>query len=80
MTDMCKAKEILGDRMCLMGDVPAPLFTVGSAEEVAAYCRRLIDSVGGGLILAAGCSIPDNARFENVKAMVDTAKDYRPRN
>jgi uroporphyrinogen-III decarboxylase len=80
MTDMFKAKEILGDRFCLMGDVPATLFKLGTTEEVEAYCKKLIDVVGkgSGLILAAGCQIPDNAKFENIQTMVNTAKNYRP--
>jgi uroporphyrinogen-III decarboxylase len=80
MTDMFKAKEILGDRMCLMGDVPATLFKLGNPQEVENYCRRLIDVIGkgSGFILSAGCQVPDDARFENVMAMVDTARNYRP--
>ncbi len=56
MTDIFKAKELLGDRMCLMGDVPARLLSLGTPARVEAYCRRLIDEVGrgGGFILGAG--------------------------
>ncbi len=56
MTDIFKAKELLGDRMCLMGDVPARLLSLGTTAQVEAYCKRLIDEVGrgGGFILGAG--------------------------
>jgi uroporphyrinogen-III decarboxylase len=56
MTDLFKAKELLGDRMCLMGDVPARLFSLGTPATIEAYCKRLIDEVGkgGGFILGAG--------------------------
>jgi uroporphyrinogen-III decarboxylase len=55
-TDIFKAKEILGDRMCLMGDVPARLFKLGTPRDIETYCKKLIDIVGkgGGFILAAG--------------------------
>jgi uroporphyrinogen-III decarboxylase len=55
-TDIFKAKEILGDRMCLMGDVPARLFKLGSPRDIENYCQKLIDTVGrgGGFILGAG--------------------------
>jgi hypothetical protein len=55
-TDIFEAKRIVGDRMCLMGDVPARLFKLGTAPEVARYCRKLIDNVGkgGGFILSCG--------------------------
>lgn len=67
-------------RFCLMGDVPAPLLKLGMPDEVEAYCRNLISNAGkgGGLILSPGCSAPDDAKFENVKAMIDTARNYRP--
>ena len=55
-TDIFKAKEILGDRMCLMGDVPARLFKLGTPQDIEAYCQKLIDTVGhgSGFILSAG--------------------------
>ncbi|MCP4753089.1 MAG: hypothetical protein GY866_19550 [Proteobacteria bacterium] len=79
-TDIFKAKEILKGHMCIAGDVPAALTSLGKPEEVEAYCRKLIDVVGrdGGFILSTGCTMPINAKIENVKAMVDTAKNYYP--
>ena len=40
--------------------------------------HKLIDDVGPktGLIVCSGCDIPFNAKYENVKAMVDAAADY----
>jgi hypothetical protein len=79
-TDIFKAKEVLGDHMCIMGDVPAALLTLGGPEEVDAYCERLIKEVGagGGFILSSGCSTPPEARPENVKVMVESVKKYKP--
>ncbi|MFH1349985.1 MAG: uroporphyrinogen decarboxylase family protein [Pseudomonadota bacterium] len=79
MTDIFKAKEILGGHMCISGDVPASLLTLGTPEQVREYCQRLIDEVGrgGGFILTTGCECPVDARFANVKMMIDTAKTYK---
>jgi len=79
-TDIFKAKEILKDHMCIMGDVPASLTSIGTPEEMEAYCKKLIDVVGKdtGFILSSGCTVPADARFENFKAMIDTAKNYLP--
>ena len=78
ITNIFKAKEILGTHMCIMGDVSASLQSLGSKEEVIAYCEKLIDICGkdGGFILSSGCEVPPDAKFENVKAMVDTAKTH----
>ena len=79
-TDIFKAKEILKGHMCLMGDVPPAMLTLGTPQEVTAYCKKLIDIVGkdDGFILSVGCDTPVNARYENFKAMIDTGKDYYP--
>ncbi|UCF85064.1 MAG: hypothetical protein JSV50_05375 [Desulfobacteraceae bacterium] len=78
-TDIFRAKDILGGHMCISGDVPAALLALGSPEDIRKYCQRLIDEVGreGGFFLTTGCECPVDAKFENVKAMIDTAKDYR---
>lgn len=77
-SNIFEAKKILGDRMCIMGDVPATLFAFGSKDAVLAYCRRLIEEVGkgGGFLLSSGCSIPANAKPENVRALVEAAEEW----
>jgi len=79
-TDIFKAKEVLKGHMCIMGDVPAALTTLGKPEEVDEYCRKLIKEIGrgGGFILSSGCAVPADCTFENFKAMVQSVKKYRP--
>ena len=73
-TDIFKAKEILGDHMCIMGDVPAAMLFRDTPDNVYAYCARLIHELGPqGFILQSGCDIPANAKLENVQAMVAAA-------
>lgn len=80
-TDMPKAKEILKDHVCIMGNVPSSILQVGSPQDVDDYCRNLIKvcGKGGGFILTNGSSI-DEAKPENVKSMVDSVKKYTPYN
>jgi hypothetical protein len=77
-TDIFKAKEVLGDCVCIRGNVPAPLLCIGTVQEVRDYCQKLIDVVGrhGGFIMDGGIGIPDEAKPENVKAMADFTREY----
>jgi len=77
-TDIFRARRVLGGRYTIMGDVPPDMLTIGSQSEVEEYCRRLIREVGreGRFILSSGCEVPSNARPENVRAMIGTAKSH----
>jgi len=76
-TDIFKAKEILGDRMCIQGGMPPTLLQVGSTQDIEEHCKKLIKVVGknGGFILGPGSAM-DYAKPENVRAMVETVKKY----
>ena len=74
---MFKAKEILGDTVCLKGNVPLSLLIAGKPDDVKAYCRKLIDVVGaGGGFIMDSSTVIDDAKPENVKAMFDFTKEY----
>jgi len=77
-TDIFKAKKILGDHMCLMGDVPASMLYLDTPAIVSEYCTRLIRELGpAGFILQSGCDIPANAKLENVQAMGAAATKFK---
>jgi len=77
-TDIFKAKEVLGDVVCIKGNVPATLLCTGSPQKVRDYCKKLIDIVGkgGGFIMDADTVVPIDSKPENVKAMADTVREY----
>lgn len=78
MTDLRKARKILGENVAIMGDVPAPLLATGTTQEVADYVKRLIDDIGPkGLFITAGCDAPANTKFENMVAMFKAANDWK---
>lgn len=77
LTDIFRAKEVLGGHTCIMGNMPASLLQTGTSQDVKDYCKKLIDVIGkdGGFIMSAGSSI-DKAKPENLKTMVDFTKEY----
>jgi hypothetical protein len=72
VTDIFKAKEVLGDWLCLKGDVPAALLAQGEPDQVSDYCQDLVRQIGsdGGFILSSGCEVPLDAKPENVAALI----------
>ncbi len=77
-TDMLRAKEVLNGQVCITGLMPSALLCTGSPQDVRDYTVRLIDVVakGGGYILNGDIGIPDEAKPENVKAMIDATMAY----
>jgi len=76
-TDMKKAKKYLGNKACIGGNVSSSLLKMSEPEEVREYVRNLIDDVAGdgGYILSNGAAL-DVAEAENLKAMIETGKEY----
>ncbi len=76
-TDIFKAKKILGDAVCIRGNVPISLLIAGTPDDVRGYCKKLIDVAGkgGGFIMDASTNL-DDAKPENVKAMIEFTKEY----
>jgi uroporphyrinogen-III decarboxylase len=77
-TDLVRAKEVLGEVVCLRGNVSPSLMTTGKPEEVDAACRQLIETLGrdGGFILDCAFGIPDETPLENVRAMYNSVRKY----
>jgi uroporphyrinogen-III decarboxylase len=76
-TDMAEAKKTLGSIACLAGNVPSSLLSMGTPQQVKDYAKKLIDSCakGGGYIMSNGAFF-DEAKPENVRAMVDFTIEY----
>ena len=76
-SDITKAKKTLGKVACMYGNVPSALLALGTSQEVKDYVKKCIDvaAEGGGYIVSNGAFF-DHAKAENVKAMVDFAKEY----
>ncbi|MFX1572360.1 MAG: uroporphyrinogen decarboxylase family protein [Promethearchaeota archaeon] len=77
LTDMERAKEILGDSACIGGNMPISLLNLGTPQDIKDYAKKLIDTVGkdGGYLMMNGAVI-DEAKPENIKAMIDFTKEY----
>jgi len=75
--DMALAKRILGNKVCIAGNMPVSVLQVGTTEDVKKVCKELIDVVGkdGGYIMAPASAL-DEVNPENLKTMMDFTKEY----
>ena len=75
--DWARAKEILGEKVCIRGDIPPSLLHSGTVQQVKDCVKQTIDIVGkgGGLIVDCGIWF-DEAKHENIRAMVEFTKEY----
>lgn len=75
--DRQQALEIMGDRQCFWGGVSSALLATGTEEQVKNDVKELIELFGptGGLIVDGSVGIPDEAKPENLQAMVEAVRD-----
>ncbi len=77
--DIGKAKELVGDRTTLMGNLdPTAVLFLGTPETVKKVSKECIMKAGkgGGLILSSGCDVPMRTPFRNIEAMVRAAEKF----
>ena len=71
--DLNKAKEILGGKVCVAGNVaPTGVFFSGTPEEVIQEAQACVDTwgEGGGYLLTLGCDFPKTVPLANVMALM----------
>lgn len=71
--NLAKAKEVMGGKMCIAGNVdPVSYLYNGTPESVAeASAKCIADAApGGGYILTSGCDLPPTVKMENIQAMM----------
>jgi uroporphyrinogen-III decarboxylase len=75
-TDIVQAKKVLGDHLCLLGNLKPSLFTLGTEAEVERQVKSIIDGCGAGGGLIISVELTADSRFELVDKMIQTTKTY----
>ncbi len=76
-TDAQRAKQTVGSHHVLFGNIdPSGVIARGTPEEVRESTRQLIAvwKPGARFVLNAGCALPPTTPPENVRAMIETAR------
>ena len=78
--DLRYARNILGHKICLMGNLnPSDTLVFKSAAEVEEESIQTISEAGrsGSFILSSGCGVPIVTPPENIHAMVKAARQFK---
>ena len=77
--DLVKAKQTIGNRVCLMGNLDAPADLLFSKpERVTQLCLEMlrVAAPGGGYLLCTGGAMAPGTPRENLTAMVQAVSEY----
>jgi uroporphyrinogen decarboxylase len=73
--DLALARQEVGDKTVLMGNVSTNLLLDGTPEQIAAAAKECLERGGRSLILSSSCDVPTDAPKENVHALVAAARE-----
>ena len=76
--DIEEVKDRVGDRLCIIGNISNELLMNGTPEEIEELTKSRLKALapGGGYCLGSGNSVPNWARIENYRAMIETGLRY----
>ncbi len=78
--DMEVAKKSVGDKVCLVGNIPpVDIVRYGTYDDVvreSKLCIKKAYDSPKGFILNTGCQIPLDSPIENIQAIMDTARSF----
>lgn len=76
--DIFKAREVFGNRFCISGGVGNDILARGTTKDVENRCREIFEGVAkdGAYIMDASALIMDDAKTENVRAMIDWTQEH----
>lgn len=77
-SDIFKAKEMLGDRFWIMGNIQTKLLRFGTKQQIIEKTKDLIDGCKeeGGYMMAEGCEVAPDTPMRNLKTWVETTLEY----
>lgn len=76
--DVFEVHRKLGKKFCISGGVPNTILTLGTPDRVRECCKKILDEVAvdGGYIMDASAIVQEDAKEENVRAMIEFTREY----
>jgi len=76
--DLAFARQEVGNKTVLMGNVSTNLLFEGTPEQVSAAANVCLERGGQSFILSSSCDVPTGAPKENVQALVRAGREWEP--
>jgi MtaA/CmuA family methyltransferase len=78
--DMGKARELLGERIALKGNLDTTFLLQRTPEEVYEATQGILRNGGfdTGIVMSPGCGVPRMTPLANLQAMARACADYKP--
>lgn len=76
-TDMRAVKNHLKGWACFAGNFPSSLLKTGTVQQVKDHVNKLLDDVAGEGYFMSNGAVLDEAREENLHALIETTKAYK---
>ena len=79
-TNILKIKDKVPEDIMIMGNIsPVEVLMMKTPEEVRATSLEMLKAMEGvpNFGLMSGCDLPIGTPMENIKAMMDSVKEYR---
>lgn len=80
---IAKVKKLVGDRVCLLGNIPPMSLTNQTPEDVSLLTNNMIDEYISancgdfhGLLVSTGGGAPMGSKGENIRALIDAVSGY----
>ncbi len=77
--DLVEAQKILNGKICLNGNISSTDLTTKTPQDIKQQCTTLLKKMKPGFILSSGCEIAYSTPIENIRAMVESAKEFNIR-
>ncbi len=76
--DIFEVHEKLGSKFCISGGVPNTILSMGTSDRVREHCEKILDTVAadGGYIMDASAIVQEDAKVENLRAMIDFTHEH----
>lgn len=76
--EIAEVKRQYGDRVCICGNINVNTLAVGTPDDVREEVKQRLREVapGGGYIMSSGNSLTSYCTIENIRAMVETLREF----